>query len=218
MMKIKMKRQWIWAICVLLTATVATAAEQGFDMFNAFGDKQKRDKDALTVIEADQMDIDINNNRATFKGNVVIDDQAIRIECDRMDILLAEDATKKGGKKIVSVDCVGNVRINRKLYDEKDIEQGEQRAVAGKATYEIESGKVTMSDQPVLMRGKDSVSGETITFWRGNNVLNITGRSRVRLRPGDLEEKPETEEDEKKTDVPAKANPDKSETKIQVNP
>jgi lipopolysaccharide transport protein LptA len=204
---INMKPHWSFSLWMLLAVVAAVTiadepkkeeASSGLDLFSAFGDKQKRSKDATTVIEADKMDIDINNDRATFTGNVLIDDQEIRIECDRMDILLAEDASKKGGKKIVSVDCFGNVRINRKLFDEKDLEQGEQRAVAGKATYEIESGKITMTEQPVLMRGKDSVSGEVITFWRGSNVLSITGRSRVRLHSGNLDD------DKEKRDEPSK--------------
>lgn len=56
--------------------------------------------DSPTVVEAATMDIDMENNVATLLGNVVVDDQEVKITCDKMIIHMedkAESAAEDGG-------------------------------------------------------------------------------------------------------------------------
>lgn len=71
--------------------------------FSSFldGKIQRRDRSKPTTINAESMDIDINNNRVTLIGNVDVDDPEMNIKCRKMVIYLSADPKKseKGKKK-----------------------------------------------------------------------------------------------------------------------
>ena len=55
--------------------------------------------DAPTIVEAATMDIDMEHNVATLLGNVVVDDQDVKITCDKMIIHLEDKATPADQEK-----------------------------------------------------------------------------------------------------------------------
>ena len=178
-----------WCYYIILAGFLVFSVpsySQGLDFFGSMGSKKERARDAVTTIAADSMDISINDNIAVFSGSVVIDDQEIKIECDKMKVYLKEDKKTKGGKKISKIICLGNVVMNRKLYDKDDKEKGAQKGTAGKVVYDIESGDITMTENPVLSRGKDVLKGKkAIIFNRYNSTLKVVG-GRFSLRSGAL--------------------------------
>lgn len=119
------------------------------------------------------MSIDINNNIATFTNDVVIDDQEMKIECNKMIVAFISDKENKNNKQIKHVECIGDVILTRKLTSEKDKQNGQQKATAGRAIYEMATGKIILKEKPVLYRGEDYIKGSLITIWRDSQKMSV---------------------------------------------
>jgi len=79
---------------VFISADLSAQAMPSF--FKRQSSSRKR-TDAPTVVEAATMDIDMENNVATLLGNVVVDDQEVKITCDKMIIYMEEKAPAAEG-------------------------------------------------------------------------------------------------------------------------
>ena len=75
--------------CLLLAAALPLAAQLSLDS------KEREGKPIL--INSDAMDVDIENGKATFYGNVVVDDPDVIITCKKM-ILYQDPKAKEEGK------------------------------------------------------------------------------------------------------------------------
>ncbi len=157
-------------------------------------------KNVPTVITSDSMDFDISKNVAVFTGNVQVDDANMRILCDQMIVRFegkpkdvkketgakdskvekkdtvkseAADDPIQSGTKVKTIECIKNVIIIRKVYDEKEKSEGEQKAVAGHALYEVKPGKITLTKNPALIRGGHTLRGEVIIYWVGSERVSV---------------------------------------------
>jgi lipopolysaccharide export system protein LptA len=103
-----------------------------------------------TVITSLKMNFDYKRNFVEFTGNVVVVDPQMRLESDSLTILLA------GTNEVKSVTADGTVRI--KLSD--------KTGTCDKAVYTTKDSKIVMTgNAKVVVRGKDSVTGDEITIW-----------------------------------------------------
>ena len=75
-----------------LTFLCGDLSAQGMPSFFKKQSSNRKRTDAPTVVEAATMDIDMENNIATLLGNVVVDDQDVKITCDKMVIHLEDKA------------------------------------------------------------------------------------------------------------------------------
>lgn len=149
--------------------------------------RKKRNKNIPTIIKADSMDFDISKNVAVFTGNVQVDDSEMRIFCHKMIINFvgkAKDSKKSKintNQTVKDIICLKNVVIIRKL-ESKDKDGGEQKALAGKAVYDVKAGKITLTIDPELQRGQDSVTGEVIIFWTDSERVSIRRSGQIQIR------------------------------------
>ena len=133
------------------------------------------------------MDFDISKNVAVFTGNVQVDDSEMRIFCHKMIINFvgkAKDSKKSKintNQTVKDIICLKNVVIIRKL-ESKDKDGGEQKALAGKAVYDVKAGKITLTIDPELQRGQDSVTGEVIIFWTDSERVSIRRSGQIQIR------------------------------------
>jgi len=182
------------AVAVTLTVAVlfgAYGAQAQFSMFDSGKAKRKR-TGKPTVITSESMDFDISKNIAVFTGNVQVDDEDMKIFCHQMIIRFEKkddgknkDKTninsmtvkKKGGgtTRVKDITCLKDVIIIRKLYDPKERERGEQKALAQKAHYDVKTGKITLSGDPSISRGSDTLTGDVICFWRDSERVSVKG-------------------------------------------
>jgi len=101
-----------------------------------------------------------------FSGRVKAKQQDGTLECQKLEVHFAKEG---GGLDKLVAD--GEVKIS----------QGENTGTCQKAVYEfLPQEKVTMSGQPLLTRGQQKFSGETIVFYLKeqkvvikNNVLGV---------------------------------------------
>jgi lipopolysaccharide export system protein LptA len=153
-----------------------------------------------TVATSDFMDMDYAKNLAVLTGNVQVVDSRMKIDCHKMNIYLEErhkviknknkSKTKKvasksveqsfsGSKGINKIVCLGNVTIVR--LDGK-LKDGTQKATAGKAIYQLKAGKIILSENnPMIIRGRDSIKGDTITVWVDQQRMHVDKNSVIVL-------------------------------------
>ena len=188
-MKNKITCNIIISLCFLFLLQASVKA-QLLDNFLSSSDMNK--KSGSTVVTSDTMDIDMKNNVVTLTGNVVIEDNNNKITADKIDMFLedSEDNTqdeksndklkdklvsKRGGKEARNIVATGNVVILRKAITMEEKTQGEKKAMAGKADYNLKTGLIVLTEHPVLYRGNDYIRGRAITLWRDNDRMKVEG-------------------------------------------
>jgi lipopolysaccharide export system protein LptA len=167
--------------------------------FMAPNDKKSKNPAATkipTVATSDFMDMNYAENLAVLTGNVKVVDPRMKIDCHKMNIYL-EDRQKKTTAKVKSpaakstdkalssskvinkIVCIGDVTIFR--LDGKK-QAGTQKAMAGKAIYHLKEGKIILSENdPIIIRGRDSVSGKIITVWVDQQKMHVDQNSLIVL-------------------------------------
>ena len=191
----------------LIAGAIPGQAQLGGSLFGGLSSSGGERKGGSTTISSDTMNIDLAKNLAVFTGNVVVDDPQMNIKCHKMLVYL-EDAKKEQAsekdkvaagdernKEISKIICIGDVLIVRKPESKEDEAKGEQKAIAGKADYDLKSGKILLTDKPVIMRGDDKLTGTAITIYRDSDRMDVEGgkilmKSATGDEPEDAEENP----------------------------
>ncbi|MCP3965574.1 MAG: hypothetical protein GY750_12830 [Lentisphaerae bacterium] len=159
-----------------------------------------------TVITSDYMDLNYAGNLGIFVGNVHIDDASMNLDCKKMTLYLVDTLKDKtaatepkpvkpvelvpstistsGKKQVERIICVGDVVVTRR-NGTTDVSE---RALAGRAVYLLKNSCITLSeDNPIIIRGRDSISGREMTVWLDQNRLQVDKNSRIvlnKLRKG----------------------------------
>lgn len=126
------------------------------------------ESEEVTEITSDRLTFDYGNDYAVFENNVVVTDPSMRLTADNLAVWFDED----GEVKLIKAE--GRVRIT----------QDDKIATAGEATYDVATGKIVLVDGPRLQRGRHSVEGTTITYWRDRELL-VVEPSRMVIYPDD---------------------------------
>ncbi|MBN1269021.1 MAG: hypothetical protein JXB04_05495 [Kiritimatiellae bacterium] len=158
-----MKRLWIWAGCLMLVCGACVAAHGAGAADEDVGPAGSH----LTVITSDKLTFDYRKQFALFEGHVVVIDPEMKLAADTMTVRFGND------ERVESIVAEGSVRI----------EQEDKTAWAGHATYDVASGKMTLEQEPRVQRGKDLLTGTTITFWRDENRMICEPQARLVIYP-----------------------------------
>lgn len=152
------------ALALTLTATTASAQQPPI----AFGGVTA-DITAPVEIAADALSVDQDSGQAIFTGNVEIAQGAMRLSAAR-----------------VVVDYAGDDRRRiRALLAEGDVVlvSGPDAANARHATYDVESGMVTLRGDVLVTQGRNVLSGDHMTVNLGTGTAQVEGRVRSVLQP-----------------------------------
>ena len=177
------------AAAALLICPVAQA-----QIINSLFQKPKDEKKAgpasksPTVITSDEMDIDMKGDIITLIDNVVIDEEGTNIKADKMVIHLKNAKNGEGdetAKEVKLIIATGNVVILKKATTAEEKAKGEQKATAGKADYDVESGTIVLTEDPVLFQGGSNIKGKKITVFRDSDRMKVEGGSALTFVPED---------------------------------
>ena len=117
-----------------------------------------------TVVTADKLTFDYIKKFAVFDGNVVVNDPRLQLSSDKLTIVFTED----GGAQTVKAE--GKVLLT----------QGDKKARADVASYDVPSGKIVLAGgPPQVMQGRNILEGEVITFWRDQQKVECKPRARL---------------------------------------
>ena len=120
-----------------------------------------------TVITSEKLTFDYKRNHAVFEENVVVLDPGMELTADKLAAWFNED----GDGQLIKAE--GRVRI---IQDDK-------MATAGEAVYDLANDKITLTDGPRLQRGKHFLEGQTITYWRKQELLVCEPQSHLVIFP-----------------------------------
>lgn len=128
-----------------------------------------------TTITSKRLTFDYQSRYAVFEEDVLVKDPAVRIQADKLTAVFEKDNNPK------VIVAMGHVRI----------EQDDRRAVCERAVYEVKSGRLELTGNPVIRRGTEYLKGTTIVFWRNDNrvegkdvqmVIDTGGDSNANLK------------------------------------
>ena len=124
-----------------------------------------------TVVTADKLTFDYAKKFALFENNVQVNDPRMQLSANRLTIVLTED----GGAQTVKAE--GQVLLT----------QGDKKARADMATYDVKSGRIVLAGgPPQVMQGRNILEGEVITFWRDERKVEWKPRARLILYTEDF--------------------------------
>ena len=125
-----------------------------------------------TVVTSDKLEYDYKNNIALFDGHVNVKDPEFALKADRMIIFLEKT------NDVQRVACTGNVRMTS---DDITI-------VCGKATYTRLNAHVLLEDQPVVTKGEQRLTGESIDVWLNDSRVVVNNGVGVEARADSFKE------------------------------
>ncbi|WP_199260631.1 lipopolysaccharide transport periplasmic protein LptA [Paracoccus binzhouensis] len=149
---------------ILSLALAASAGAQGTGFGNAQDIKQP------VEVTADTLSVDQKTGKATFSGNVLIGQGAMRLSADSVTVTYAQG----GQSRIRALHAEGNVTLV----------SGEDAAEAKAADYDVESGNVVLTGDVLLTQGGNVLSGDKVTVNLTTGTANASGRVRSVLQPG----------------------------------
>lgn len=122
-----------------------------------------------TLVTSKSLLLDQKEGKAIFDGNVCVEDKELTIKTDRLIIYFTKDY------EIIKIEALGNVVISREEF----------KATSKKAEFEVETGKVVLTGSPRVTRQEDTLSGETITFWRKEDRILCEPNAMLFIRSND---------------------------------
>lgn len=140
------KRVALWMTAAVLTAMAVQAAPEA----------EAPAGDRRTEITAGHLAFDYEKMQAVFEETVVVQDPSMRLESDKLWVIMDQKS-----QQITSARAVGNVKITEK----------ERVATGDQAEYNAREGKLVLTGNAVVQRGREVLRGTTITFWRGDNRI-----------------------------------------------
>ncbi len=148
---------------ILMYASQVLAVTEG--QFN------RKDRSNLPItIKSNELTADNKGKTAIFTGKVVAKQGDITIYADRITVSYAD---KKGD--VEKIEAAGNVRIV----------QQNKTGIAAQAVYDSRDGKITMTGNPKVMQGSESITGKTITYYVDDDKSVVSGgddpKSRVEV-------------------------------------
>lgn len=152
----------------LLTALIL-AAPPAVAQDTAFGG-MRADITAPVEVAADSLSVNQADGSAVFTGNVVIGQGEMRLSADSVTVVYGAG----GQSRIRSLEATGNVTLV----------SGPDAAEAQAASYDVETGNVTLTGDVVLTQGQNVLTGDRMEVNLGSGTAQVQGRVRSVLQPG----------------------------------
>lgn len=153
------------AACALLPGALAADG-------NPIRGHKRPENAGPTVVTSDKLEYDYENDIALFDGHVDVKDPEFTLKADRMIIFL--DNTNE----VQRVACSGSVRMTS---DDIVI-------VCGKATYTRLNAHVLLEDEPVVTKGDQRLTGESIDVWLNDSRVVVNNGVGVEARTDSFKE------------------------------
>lgn len=152
-------------------------------MFVGAAQALPEDRDQPIQIEADSAELDQNAGVITYNGNVVVVQGTMRLVADTGKIFLQEGQFQR-------MEATGSPTTFRYKPDvDKEVIDGEGR----KVVYNVDTGKVTVTDNARFTQGQDVFNGDFIEYDLATNVIRADskdgGRIRLVIQPKTVQER-----------------------------
>lgn len=129
------------------------------------------DSAAPVEVSADQLNVNQADGSATFSGNVVVGQGALRLSAGEVRV---EYATGQGRNRIARLHASGGVTLATPT----------EAAEAREARYDIDGGQVVLTGDVLVTQGQNALSGDRMVIDLAAGTGRIEGRVRTILQPG----------------------------------
>ncbi len=134
------------------------------------------------VVTSERLQVDYAHNMGTFEGNVLAVDSQITVRADKMVVFFAGGTDTKRSLQKILAD--GGVVIT----------QGDKKSTSDHAEYTADEGKVVLTGTPQVKSPDGTVTGEKITFWRGQQKMDVESGTRLVIYPDEQKKKENSDE------------------------
>ncbi len=128
------------------------------------------DNTAPIEVTADSLTIDQDTGRAIFDGNVIVAQGDMRVSAGKVEVVYGTDTSE-----IAQLIASGGVTFVTAT----------EAAEAAQATYDIESGLLTLEGDVLLTQGASAISAGRMVINVTNGAATMDGRVRTVLQQGD---------------------------------
>jgi lipopolysaccharide export system protein LptA len=139
-----------------------------------------------TVVTSDRLSVDYAKNMGTFEGNVLAIDPRITVRADK--VIAYFGAGTNTSRQVQRMVAEGSVVIS----------QDTRKATSDRAEYVAAEGRVTLTGNPKVESPEGAITGQRITFWQGQEKMDVesgsvtdTNRTRLIFYPEEQRKKDE---------------------------
>ena len=148
-----------------------------FALFSPVGLSLAQENKAPLFIEADAVELDENTSTSLYRGNVVVEQGAMRLFADRV---LVEHEANNQPRLVIATGAPA------RFEQEGEGDQEMVKGLALRMEYEVASDEITFIDEAQVIQGEDRVSSDRITYARAERRVkagaSASGNERVRIR------------------------------------
>jgi len=153
---------------IILTITLLITLAAFSAVAASVGNTGGKDRSGLPIsIKSNQMSADNMGKTAVFSGKVMARQGDVTIYADKMTINYGDE---KG--EVEKIEADGNVRIV----------QENRIGFASHALYESKQGRITLTGNPKVTQGADSITGATITYLIDEDKSFVSGDGDTRVQ------------------------------------
>ncbi|MEM6742778.1 MAG: LptA/OstA family protein [Pseudomonadota bacterium] len=156
------------AFAALLTCLAATVAAPAFGQTESPFGSFKHDASQPIEITADSLAVDQSRETATFSGEVIAGQGALRLTAEKVVVSYGGDDGGDAGR-------IDKLRAEGAVF----LSNGTETARGAWADYDVSGGLVTMGGDVVLTQGENAIAGQTLTIDLNAGTGKISG-GRVR--------------------------------------
>nr|WP_237708057.1 LptA/OstA family protein [Oceanicola sp. S124] len=124
------------------------------------------DSSAPIQVQSDTLSVSQEDGSAVFEGNVLVEQDSMRMEAARVQVIYDEDQSR-----IQRLEATGGVTLV----------SGEDAAEAERADYDVDDGNVVMSGDVLLVRGPSTIQAERMRINLDAGTALMEGRVRTFL-------------------------------------
>ena len=154
----------ILTACILSGIATAAIAQTNISLGGISADAS-----APIEISADSLSVDQDTGKATFSGNVVIGQGALRLSAGEVEVIYAE-----GSGQIASLKARGGATFVTET----------EAAEAETADYNLETGSLILIGDVLLTQGSSAISAERMSINLNTGDAELSGRVRTIIQQG----------------------------------
>ena len=154
----------ILTACILSGIATAAIAQTNISLGGISADAS-----APIEISADSLSVDQDTGKATFSGNVVIGQGALRLSAGEVEVIYAE-----GSGQIASLKAKGGATFVTET----------EAAEAETADYNLETGSLILIGDVLLTQGSSAISAERMSINLNTGDAELSGRVRTIIQQG----------------------------------
>ncbi len=131
----------------------------------------KKTNNAPIEINADQLEVFQEENRAIFTGHVVAIQGDVRLKSEKMNVFYRKPAEDGSEKKAEDGDAIKKIEVTGNVF----LSTPQETASGARGVYDVENRKINLYDHVVLTREKNTLKGDTLVYDFATGKSKLTG-------------------------------------------